>query len=108
MVVHFLTLDRIVRVAFNRISVRSRTAGHEIGDAAVLMTFVVVYVSGENDNPGAEVLLPRFQRPGQFFLLGAGGVSSAEHLHIRRTGVGRMVKNNEHEVHIARKMITSR
>jgi len=51
---------------------RSGAARHEIGNAAVLMAFVVVHVSGENDNPGTEVLLPRFQCFGEFVLRGTG------------------------------------
>ena len=72
MVIHFLALERIVRGSFNRISVRSRTARDEISDAAVLMAFVVVHMSGENDNPGTEALLPRFQSFGEFVLRGTG------------------------------------
>ena len=52
-VIHVLALERIVLSAFNRISVCSSTPGHEIGDAAVLMAFVVVHMSGENDDPRA-------------------------------------------------------
>ena len=72
MVVYFFTLERIVRGAFNRISMRSGAARHEIANAAVLMAFVVVHVSGENDNPGTEGLLPRFQCFGEFVLRGTG------------------------------------
>src|ERR1700681_409898 len=104
MVIYFSTLERVLRGAFNGIRVRSRTTRDEISNAAVLMALVVVHVSGENDNARAEVLLPGFQRFGQFLLWGARGVSSPEHFGIRRARVGRMVKNNENEVHIARNM----
>src|SRR5260370_1338787 len=104
-VVHILTLERIVRRAFDRISVRSRAAGHKISDPSVLVTFVVMHVSGENNHPGAEVLLAGFQCSGKFVLLGAGGVSSSDIIRIRRTGVGRMVHNDENEFHVARKVV---
>ena len=64
-VIHFLTLERVVLSAFNRISVRSRTTGHEIYYATMFMAFIVMHMGGENDNSGAEVLLPRLQRLGQ-------------------------------------------
>ena len=104
-VVHILTLEGISGRAFNRISVRSRTARHKISDASVLVTFVVMHVSGEDDDPGAEVLLPRFQKSRQFLLLEAGQMSSTRVLGVGRTGVGRMVQNDEHEIDITRKMV---
>ena len=71
-VVHFLTLKRIILGAFNGIRVRSRAASHEVGDAAMLVAFVVVDVSGKNDEPRALVLLPGFQHFRQLLLLRAG------------------------------------
>src|SRR5208282_3197718 len=47
-VIHSLTLERIVPGALNRIGVRSGAAGHEVGDAAVLVAFIVMDVSGKD------------------------------------------------------------
>jgi len=48
-VVDFLALIRIVRGALNWVGMGRASAGHEVGDAAVLVTFVVVDVSREDD-----------------------------------------------------------
>jgi hypothetical protein len=94
MVVDFFTLERIILGAFNRISVCSGAAGHKISDATVLMAFVIMHVSRENDYPNAQALLPRFQHLGKLLLLRSGGVASPKHFGVGRTSVGRMMKND--------------
>src|SRR5208282_963734 len=63
-VIHFVALERIVLSPIDLNRTCSGAAGHKVGDAAMLVTFVVVHVSGKNDDSGALVLLPRLQHPG--------------------------------------------
>src|ERR1700733_6641324 len=59
--VDFFVLERVAGSAFNRIGVSSRATRYKIGDTAVLMAFVIVYVSGKDDEPSVRAWLGDFQ-----------------------------------------------
>ena len=44
-IVHLVALERVILGAWNWVSMRSATASHEIDDASMLMSFVVMHVS---------------------------------------------------------------
>ena len=67
-VVYLFALKRIVRGTLDGISVGSSSARNEIGNATVLMTFVVMHVSGEDDEAGANVGLAIFEDPCEVLL----------------------------------------
>ena len=60
-IVDLFALERVAGSAFNRIGVSSRATRYKIGDTAVLMAFVIVYVSGKDDEPSVRAWLADFQ-----------------------------------------------
>src|ERR1700722_13180798 len=104
-VVYLLTLERIVRGAFDRIRMSSASSRNEVNYAAMLVTLVVMYVTGKDNEAGECVGLPLFEQLGQFLLAGSGRVPASVFFFVRGTRIGRMVKHDEDEVDIRRNLI---
>ena len=100
MVVDARISEEIVRLAGNRIGMRAPSSRHKIGDAAVLVTLVVVDVAIEHDEAGSRVLLPFLEEFREGLFLGPRRVSSSVIFFIRRTGIRGMVEDKEDEVDI--------
>ena len=71
-VVHLLALERIVRGAIDGIRVGSSSACHKVGNAAMLVAFVVVHVPGEHNGAKTSMGLAFFQHLRECLLLGPG------------------------------------
>src|SRR5205807_1582805 len=65
-IVDFFTLEQIARGPRDRIGVSAAAARDEVGDAAVLVTFIVVHMSGEDHDARAQLLLLFFEISGEF------------------------------------------
>ena len=100
MVVDARISEEIVRLAGNRIGMRAPSSRHKIGDAAVLVTLVVVDVAIEHDEAGSRVLLPFLEEFRESLFLGPRRVSSSVIFFIRRTGIRWMMEDKEDEVDI--------
>src|SRR3989442_1076448 len=84
---------------------RRASTAYKIGHAAVLMPLVVVYMPGENYDAEGSVSLVRLQNFRQRLLMRPSRMSAAKFLLVRRTGIGRMVVHDKHEVNVLRNMI---
>src|ERR1700736_5919928 len=104
-VVYFLTLEGIARTAFDGICVGGSSSGHEVSDASVLVTLVVMNVPGENDETGPGVGRTFLKYLRQALFGGARGVSAAKFLLVRGTRIRRMVEHKKHKVHFSRDVV---
>ena len=100
MIVDFFTLEQIARGPRDRIGVSAAAARDEVGDAAVLVTFIVVHMSGEDHDARAQLLLLFFEISGEFLFRRACAVSATIGLVIGGTGVGRMMQHDEDEIYV--------
>src|SRR6202140_3365182 len=97
MVIHQLALERIAGSALNRISVSASPSRDKISDATVFMTFVVVYVSGEDHDAEASVSLPFLEHLRQRLLRAAGRRPAPERFRVRGAAVGGLREHQKHK-----------
>src|SRR5579871_1775493 len=89
-IIHLFALERIACCPLDGIGVGAAAAADEIGDAAMLMPLVIMYVSREEHDSIAGLRLALFHGLGQCLLGATCRVAAAEFLVVRGTGVRRM------------------
>src|SRR5271166_2508985 len=98
-------LVEIVGGAGNRIGMSTAAAGDKVGDAVVCMALVVVDVAVENDDSRAQEFLPSLQELAESLFQLTSRVAASELLLVGRTGIDRVMENQEDEVHGGRQLI---
>ena len=104
-VVQIIALKFIIGRALDWVGVGAAASGDEVRYSAMLMALVIVDMPGEHDEAGVGLLLAGLEHMRERLFAGAGRVTAAVLLRVRRAGVRRMMHHDDDEGHVSRNRI---